>query len=41
MSLADLQAGVLATKEAGLPVFATITVEDNGRTIIEQNSFRS
>ena len=28
MSLADLRAGVLAAKEAGLPVFATITVED-------------
>ena len=34
MSLADLRAGVLAAKEAGLPVFATITVEDNGRTIM-------
>lgn len=34
MGLADMRAGVLAAKEAGLPVFATITVEDNGRTIM-------
>lgn len=34
MSLADMRAGVLAAKAVGLPVFVTMTVEDNGRTIM-------
>lgn len=32
ISLADMRAGVLAAKEVGLPVFVSMTVEDNGRT---------
>lgn len=34
MSLADMRAGVLAAKAVGLPVFVSLTVEDNGRTIM-------
>ena len=34
MSLADMRAGVLASKKAGLPVFVTMTAEENGRSIM-------
>jgi methionine synthase I (cobalamin-dependent) len=34
LSFADLRAGVLAAKEAGLPVFVSMTVEENGRTLM-------
>ncbi len=34
MSLADMRAGVLAAKKAGLPVFVTMTAEENGRSIM-------
>lgn len=37
MSLADMRAGVLAAKEVGLPVFVTMTVEENGRSIMGAN----
>lgn len=32
-SLAEIRAAVLAAKETGLPIFVTITVDDDGRTI--------
>lgn len=34
MSLADMRAGVLAAKSVGLPVFVTMTVEENGRSVM-------
>ena len=34
MTLSDLRAGVLAAREVGLPVFASLTVEPNGRTFM-------
>lgn len=34
MSLADMRAGVLAAKSVGLPVFVTMTIEENGRSIM-------
>lgn len=37
MSLADMRAGVLAAKEVDLPVFVTMTVEQNGRSIMGAN----